>query len=493
MKPGPAVAAALTSSWTRRLGRGLAEATRRLRRVPHRVHYFHQVDDPYSHLAAQTLALLLERYEVVLEPHLVGPPPDEAAPERARLEAFARRDAADVAPGYGLRFPVAGRAGAGPAAEPQHAAGADGIPAPAPADVALARRILAAALAPGPATGGRFATLAPLVGSALWRGDRRALESVAKEAGAAPEADAEARVAAGNALRAERSHYLGAMFLYGESPPAALRRLGRQLGGVLGAEWYWGVDRLHHLERRLRALGLQRAQAPEGWIAPRPELSWRPPQGAAEERPVLEFYPSLRSPYTYIAMERVYALAARLGVELVLRPVLPMVMRGLPVPAAKRLYITLDTRREAEDAGVPFGRIADPVGRPVERAFTLFPYAREQGRGAAFLLEFARAAFAEGVDTGSDAGLEQVVERAGLSFAEARKHLDQDSCQDELEANRRQLFDMGLWGVPSFRVLGPGDAPAWCTWGQDRLWRVEQELRRRLGETPHTDTAGGAR
>ena len=52
----------------------------------------------------------------------------------------------------------------------------------------------------------------------------------------------------------------------------------------------------------------------------------------------------------------------------VLRPVLPMVMRGLPVPREKQLYIVLDTKREAEDAGVAFGRMLNrytdtPVGQ----------------------------------------------------------------------------------------------------------------------------------
>jgi 2-hydroxychromene-2-carboxylate isomerase len=39
------------------------------------------------------------------------------------------------------------------------------------------------------------------------------------------------------------------------------------------------------------------------------------------------------------------------------------------------------------------------------------------------------------------------------------------------EANREELFGLGLWGVPSFRVNG-NDAH----WGQDRLWVIEQEL-----------------
>ncbi|RIK93830.1 MAG: 2-hydroxychromene-2-carboxylate isomerase, partial [Proteobacteria bacterium] len=418
---------------TRDARRWLAERARRLRGAPHRVLYFHQADDPYGQLAAQALGELVRRYDVELAPRLVGPPPDDAAPERARLEAFARRDAADVAPGYGLAFPAAD--------------------APDPDDVALANRILAAGLADAD-----FPALAVRTGAALWRRDRGALEAMA--ANAAPQAAARAALDAGNRERARRGHYLGAMLHY-------------------GGEWYWGVDRLHHLERRLAVLGARRPGAPADPIAPRPDPSREPARAGAGRGIVLEFYASLRSPYSYVAMERSYALAARYGVELALRPVLPMVMRGLPVPAAKRLYITLDTKREADDAGVPFGRVCDPVGRPVERAFSLWPHARAAGAGPAYLLSFARAAFAEGVDTGTDAGLRCVAERAGLDWERARADLDREGWRDELERNRAQLLALGLWGVPSYRVQG-GGRPDYATWGQDRLWRVEQEIRARL-------------
>jgi len=437
----PLGAAVLTSPRTRELRRWIAERQRRLRGAPHRVLYFHQVDDPYSHLAAQALGALCERYAIELAPRLVGPPPDEAAPERARLEAFARRDAADVAPGYGLVFPAEAAA-------------------PDPEAVACATRVLAAAQ-----DRDAFASVAVRVGSALWSRDRAALDAVAREVGTA---DASAALAAGNRERARRGHYLGAMLHY-------------------GGEWYWGVDRLHFLERRLRALGALRPGADAEPIAPRPDPAKTPIGGGGKV--ALEFYASLRSPYTYIAMERTCALAERYGVDLVLRPVLPMVMRGLPVPSAKRLYITLDTKREAEDAGVAFGRVCDPVGRPVERGFSLYPHACSVGKGAAYLLAFARAAFAEGIDTGTDAGLRLVAARAGLDWQQARVDLDRAGWRDELERNRAQLLALGLWGVPSYRVLG-GGRPDYTTWGQDRLWRVEQEIRRRIAAPP---PGGGAR
>jgi len=426
---------AFTSAPLRDARRWVAERRRRARGEPHRVLYFHQVDDPYSHLAAQLLDPLVARYDVAVEPQLVGPPPDAAAPERERLQAFARKDAADVAPGYGLAFPRCGP--------------------PAPERVEYAQRLLAGV---GP---GDFAACSVRVGSALWSGDAAALEALAREI---PPLEADATrslLAAGSQRRARLGHYLGAMFHY-------------------GGEWYWSVDRLHHLERRLASLGARRPGSDPTPIAPRPDFREQPPPETSE-RLTLEFYPSLRSPYSYIALERVFALPQRYPLELRLRPVLPMVMRGLPVPRQKQLYIVLDTRREAEDAGVPFGRICDPVGRPVERGLALFPWARERGRAAELLLSFARGAFAEGIDAGTDAGLRRVVERAGLEWEPARQQLEASAWREELEANRKELLAMGLWGVPSFRLIGAAGAPDFCTWGQDRIWRVEEEIRRRLG------------
>jgi 2-hydroxychromene-2-carboxylate isomerase len=432
----PRLVEAFTSPRTRAARRWLAERRRRLRGEPHRVLYFHQVDDPYGQLVAQALPELLARYDVELAAHLVGPPPDAAAPERERLASFARRDAADVAPGYGLAFPA-------------------DAPAPTPECVELASRTLAAALAAG-----SFAAHAARVGEALWSGNRERQLALAREIGVTDAARSEALRAEGSRLREGLGHYLGAMLHY-------------------GGEWYWGVDRLTHLERRLRSLGLLRKSGSPDWIARRPDPS-REPVPTASGRLALEVYPSLRSPYTAIAMDRVLALPQRLPVDLIWRPVLPMVMRGLPVPREKQLYITLDTKREAEDAGVAFGRVCDPVGRPVERCFSLWPWATARGRGPALLRSFTQAAFAEGVDTGSDAGLRFVVERAGLAWDEARAHLGRDGWREELETNRQQLFALGLWGVPSFRLLGRPGEPDYATWGQDRLWRVEQEIRRRV-------------
>ena len=254
---------------------------------------------------------------------------------------------------------------------------------------------------------------------------------------------------------------------------ALLERLGHYQGGMFhfDGEWFWGLDRLHYLERRLRASNLAREGAETALVAP-PRDVMLAPAPPPRRTPVLHMFPSFRSPYTYIALPRAQALAQHYGAELRIRFVLPMVMRGLPVPRAKSRYITLDTKREAERLDMPFGRIVDPVGLGVERGLAVLHHAIPAGRGCDFALSFLQGAFAEGIDATTDAGLGRMVENAGLSTEIMTTALADESWRDVAEANRQEMLAAGLWGVPSFRV-DDGEA----VWGQDRLWAVEEDLR----------------
>lgn len=434
-KLGPLVSGAITSPTADRVARTASEAGRRLRRQPHRVLYFHQSDDPYSHLAAQLLSRFRNNFAVELDIQLVAPPDDAAAPERDRLVAYSRKDAARVAPYYGLEFDDVGRQ---PSEQLRTRAG----------------RILASTLVEGPGSA-RAAEALVEVGRALWAGSEEDLARLAASHGQTSRVEAEALVGRGTRLRRKLGHYLGATFYY-------------------GGQWYWGPDRLHYLERRLDELGLRRG-GPELLVEP-PSVQAGPGAGRGQR---LEFFASLRSPYTAIAAGPVFELAERTGLELRIRPVLPMVMRGLPVPKAKRLYIVRDVKREADRLGIPFGRISDPVGRPVERALAVYRLAVELGREIAFLRSFFEQVWAQGVDAGSDRGLKRIVEAAGFTWPEARRRLTRDEWRTEADDNRREMLEMGLWGVPSFRLSGPADETPFCAWGQDRLWLVEAEIARR--------------
>ncbi len=383
------------------------------------VFYFHQADDPYSYLASQVLATLLKRHDIELIPMLVGPPPASAAPERALLAAYGRRDVVRFAGAYGLNPPTLTDA------------------PPDPRLTVLAETALSAGIAAG-----NFPDMAPQIGDALWRGDEAALTALINALPPQSAGSREKSIEAGNAKRASLGHYLGAMFYF-------------------EGEFYWGLDRLHFLETRL---GAARPIAParEAVLGPVPRFA-APPE--------IEFWFSIRSPYSWLSFPRVVELAHHYGARLKLRFVLPMVMRGLPVPRVKSTYITFDNVREAARVGLPFGPIVDPVGAGTERSLAVLHHAIPLGTGEAFAHAALRGCWTQGIDLASDHGLARVAKSAGVSEAVVTQALADQSWRDAAEANRLALFDAGLWGVPSFRVNGK---PA--HWGQDRIWMLEQDI-----------------
>lgn len=242
-------------------------------------------------------------------------------------------------------------------------------------------------------------------------------------------------------------------------------------------EWYWGVDRLHYLEARLADLGAD-TSADTPLLMPRIEVEAgnRKDNGSL----TLEIYPSLRSPYTAVVFDQTVKLAETTGVNLVVRPVLPMVMRGVPATREKGMYIFTDAAREARSAGVPFGCFRDPIGEPARNCYSLYPWACEQGRGNQLVSSFLSAAFAEGINTNNARGLKQVVENAGLDWSVAKTLVGQTGWQALLESNRLAMYEAGLWGVPSFRLLNKRGESVLALWGQDRLWLVAREIERQL-------------
>ncbi len=412
------------------------ERRRQARGEPHTVEYFHQVEDGYSHLAAQILPALAARYDIELICHLVTGPRGKNVAEPQLLLGLSRYDAFHVAPEYGLEFP-------------------DHPQAPEPALVKLAAAILAAQDSSG------FIACVGDVGQALWEDDERQLQALAERHGMASDDVVASAIEAGTRRRSELKHYSGAMFYYGQ-------------------EWYWGVDRLYHLEKRLSSLAADH-QPGQPMLVPRPDVV------AGELRDsgtlTLEVYPSLRSPYTAISFDRTVRLAQDSGVALVVRPVLPMVMRGVPATREKGFYIFTDAAREAREAGVPYGNFYDPIGEPVRRCYSLFPWAVEQGKGVELLSEFLGAAFARGINTNSNRGLKRVVEGAGLDWIEAKRRLGRPGWEDLVEENRLAMYGAGLWGVPSFRLLNAQGEQLLALWGQDRLWLVAREIQRQLARS----------
>jgi 2-hydroxychromene-2-carboxylate isomerase len=305
-----------------------------------------------------------------------------------------------------------------------------------------------------------FTDCAADVGRALWGNDDAGMLELSQRQGSASISALAMRIKEGNARRAELKHYSGGMFYY-------------------GGEWYWGVDRLYHLEQRLRDLGIIK-QGGKGVLIPRPEIDTTGDFPNAKSL-TLEIYPSLRSPYTAVGFDAAVKLSEDTGVNLVVRPVLPMVMRGVPATREKGMYIFADAAREARALGVPFGDFCDPIGEPIRRCYSLYPWACEQGKGNNLISAFLNAVFAQGINTNTKKGLRSVVESAGLDWIAAKAILGKPGWQDLVEDNRQAMYQAGLWGVPSFRLLDASGEQLLALWGQDRLWLIAQEIRRHSG------------
>jgi 2-hydroxychromene-2-carboxylate isomerase len=408
---------------------------RRFRFEQPRVYYFHTVNDPYSHLAVQKLDALREKYALDFVVHLAKAPDDAYKGDGTRFDAWARRDAQLIAPFFDTDFSF----NAASVAEAQ-VSEAQVSESPDSESIAIANGHLVSLLKKD-----AFADEAIRIGEALWRGDLPRGTAISSNA----------HLNMGTQMRKRLGHYYGGMFYF-------------------EGEWFWGVDRLHLLEQRLQNEGFGTGD----FVCPMPvvpeETARAPSDAPSDTRGVLlEYFPSLRSPYTAIGHQRVLDVVQRTGVEFHMRPVMPMMMRGVPAPFEKQRYIMADAAREARYYGVKFGPMADPFGEPVKRAFAAYAAAEKVGCGTAFVTQYLKATFAEGLPIWDARGLNEVCRRAEFDPSLIDYNAD---WQSQLEENINAMNHAGLWGVPSFRVSGGSLPVTMNCWGQDRIWCVEADI-----------------
>jgi 2-hydroxychromene-2-carboxylate isomerase len=186
--------------------------------------------------------------------------------------------------------------------------------------------------------------------------------------------------------------------------------------------------------------------------------------------PRVDFFFSFRSPYSYLAAPRAFALADRYDIDFAFRGVMPMAMRGQSVPVSKRLHTLRDAKREADRLGMPFGRLHDPIGDGARRCLVVAEHAADAGRVREFVLEASRGIWSEAADVASDRGLRPLCERAGLEWARCAAAIEDPALAERVDANTAELVALGHWGVPVFALAGE------LFWGQDRIEDVELAL-----------------
>ncbi len=414
-----------------RVRHSLAAARRRLRGAPPTVHFYHDAADPWSYLALQAAVRLAELYPITMRFHLVGPPAADVDPAPVLRTKYAVKDAAELALHWDVELPTV--------REP------DGNEVKKVCSVLIRDRPDREQLA-----------IALELGKGLWTNDHKVVVAAMGKHGSENSGSIAPHLAAEYTKLRQAGFYRAGSFAY-------------------DGDWYPGIERLGYLEDRLIAeLGVTPARRA---LVPRP-ASARPPEKLAGvgARPTLEVWWSFRSPYSYLALSGLERLARTLPIDLVIKPVLPMVARGLAVPKQKRMYLARDANREAERQGIPFGAICDPLGQGVDHAMAIAKLAFDQGqdRGLELISSIARGVWSEAKDLTSYVDLRALVERAGMDWDDARGAITDDGWRVWAADNAAELNAAGLWGVPSFRV---GDHVAW---GQDRLDLLADRLRRHL-------------
>ena len=413
------------------LKRLFAELKRRLTFCNRVVHVFLQIDDPYSYLLSYYLDHVAKRFsQVEFRYYLCQALRGEYMPQPGMLAEYAVKDCELLADEFGVPFLDIGDA---PAVE--------------------YRRPLLDFLADEHDDEDFAKTFAKAL-AVYWRGD---VEGAAKLVGKAQGGQASTNVLVGKnqLLMRKMGHYNCATMYY-------------------AGEWYWGVDRLLYLVDRFEAQGLNPFKEPLPELesleqAMQLNLPAAVP-AKAESLPPLEMFHSFRSPYSYLALSRIFKIADAFGLKLQLRPVLPMVARGISLPKSKLLYIVQDANREAKRRQIPFGKLSDAVGKGVERCIAAFYYAESQGKERDFVFIAGQAIWSRAVDVATDEGMQIVAKRSGLLWPELKEAMDSDDWRPRAEANREALTEIGLWGVPSFKI---GEL---VLWGQDRDWLLARKI-----------------
>ena len=202
---------------------------------------------------------------------------------------------------------------------------------------------------------------------------------------------------------------------------------------------------------------------------------------------------SFRSPYCYLALDRILAMRRDYGVEVVVRPIYPMAVRQPDffknTNPLYRPYHTLDSRRVAESLGVPFRRpLPDPIQMDMETSAidpeqpTIFRLTRlgqaaaMEGLGLAFLDQVSRIIW-DGTVDGWDQPphLAEAMTRAGLDADKLERGIaaDPDRFDAAIEENQAAHQAAGHWGVPLMVFEGEP------FYGQDRLdllmWRMREK------------------
>lgn len=191
----------------------------------------------------------------------------------------------------------------------------------------------------------------------------------------------------------------------------------------------------------------------------------------------IEFYFDFSSPYSYLAAEKIDAIAARHGREVNWHPVLLGVLFKttgavpLTLVPVKGDYARHDFARSARFLGLPFAMPANfPLATQV--AARTYYWLQDQDRELArrFALTVFRACFTQGRDISVPATVLEIAAGLGVDGAALAAALETPELKDRLKQETLAAQAKGVFGAPYIVI----DNEAF--WGADRLPQIEKWL-----------------
>src|SRR5262245_38121516 len=180
----------------------------------------------------------------------------------------------------------------------------------------------------------------------------------------------------------------------------------------------------------------------------------------------IRFYFSFRSPYAWLAAERLQAELGDLAVPIEYFAIYPTpeVFPNDPATMADKIaYMVQDVRRLTRERGLTV-RFPAPGDPDWSLSHAAFFHAHRLGAGPRLMLALFRKRFAEGLDLGDDAVLADAAREAGLDAAATVAAAHSEELRAEASAGWKRAVERDrIFGVPSFVYAGK------LYWGQDRM------------------------
>ena len=190
----------------------------------------------------------------------------------------------------------------------------------------------------------------------------------------------------------------------------------------------------------------------------------------------IEFYFDFSSPYSYIASERIEALAARTARALEWRPVLLGAVfktsGGAPlteVYGPKSSYAVHDFARSAAFVGVPYRHpTVFPIGAVAASRAVLWLQREHSAQVVPYIHAVYRAFFVADRNVGEPTVALDIAKTLGIDTVRLAAGIQDDAIKNALKMQVEEAIARGVFGAPTIFVDGE------MFWGHDRLDQVER-------------------